>query len=60
MGFVGRGFIAAGAFRRSFVHDVILAASCRQFGHTLVTANLRDFEVIRRVERFDFVPPFPE
>jgi predicted nucleic acid-binding protein len=55
-----RGFITPGAFRRSFIHDVMLAASCRQFGHTLVTANLRDFELIRKVERFDFVPPFPD
>ncbi|HSU17881.1 type II toxin-antitoxin system VapC family toxin [Longimicrobium sp.] len=54
-----RGFIAPGKFARSFIHDVMLAASCRQFGHTLVTANLRDFELIRKVERFDFVPPFP-
>ena len=37
----------------------MLAASCRQTGHTLVTANLRDFGLIRKVERFDFVPPFP-
>jgi predicted nucleic acid-binding protein len=42
------------------VHDVMLAASCRQSGHTLVTANQRDFELIRKVERFEFVPPFPD
>jgi predicted nucleic acid-binding protein len=57
---VDRRLIAPGSFRRSFVHDVMLAASCRQFGHTLVTANLRDFELIRKVERFEFVPPFPD
>jgi predicted nucleic acid-binding protein len=57
---VERRFITPGAFPRSFVHDVMLAASCRQFGHTLVTANLRDFELIKKVERFDFVPPFPD
>lgn len=38
----------------------MLAASCRQLGHTLVTANVRDFELIRKVERFDFVEPYPQ
>ncbi|HEX8905705.1 MAG TPA: PIN domain-containing protein [Longimicrobiaceae bacterium] len=55
-----RGLISPGHFARSFVHDVMLAASCRQFGHTLVTANVRDFALIRKVERFDFVEPFPQ
>ena len=55
-----RRLITPGVFRRSFLHDVMLAASCRQFGHTLVTSNQRDFELIRKVERFEFVPPFPD
>ena len=55
-----RGLLSPGQFARSFVHDVMLAASCRQFGHTLVTANLRDFELIRKVEKFGFVPPYPQ
>jgi predicted nucleic acid-binding protein len=55
-----RRFISPGRFGRSFVHDVMLAASCRQFGHTLVTANLRDFELIQKVEKFRFVAPYPE
>lgn len=57
---VREGFVTPGAFERSFIHDVMLAASCRHLGHTLVTANIRDFEMIRKVEQFDFVPPFPE
>jgi hypothetical protein len=37
----------------------MLAASCRECGHALVTANVADFELIRKVERIEFVPPFP-
>jgi predicted nucleic acid-binding protein len=44
---------------RSFVNDVLLAASCRETGVTLVTENVRDFARIRRVLPFDFVPPWP-
>ena len=55
-----RRIISPGQFGRSFVHDVMLAASCRQLGHTLVTANVRDFELIRKVERFDFTEPYPQ
>jgi len=55
-----RRLITPGVFRRSFKRDVMLAASCRQSGHTLVTSNLHDFELIRKVERFEFVPPFPD
>ena len=44
---------------RSFVNDVLLAASCRDAGVTLVTDNVRDFERIRRVLDFDFTPPWP-
>lgn len=52
--------ISPGGFGRSFLNDVLLAVSCRSAGLTLVTNNLRDFERIRRVERLDFVPPWPE
>ena len=48
-----------GGFGRSFLNDVLLAVSCRSAGLTLVTNNVRDFERIRRVERFDFTPPWP-
>ncbi|MBV9110368.1 MAG: type II toxin-antitoxin system VapC family toxin [Gemmatimonadetes bacterium] len=54
-----RRLITPGRFSRSFVNDVMLAASCRQFGHVLVTANERDFTRIREVEQFEFVPPYP-
>ena len=46
-------------FTRSFLNDAVLAASCREHGLTLVTRNVADFERIRRVFPFDFVPPWP-
>lgn len=52
--------VSSEGYTRSFLNDVLLAVSCREAGVTLVTANLDDFERIRRVERFDFVPPWPE
>lgn len=52
--------ISPGGFGRSFLNDVLLAVSCRTVGLTLVTNDVRDFERIRRIERFDFVPPWPD
>jgi predicted nucleic acid-binding protein len=44
---------------RSFSNDILLAASCREHGVTLVTKDSADFERIRRVLRFDFVAGWP-
>lgn len=44
------------AFGRSFVNDVLLAASCRESGIVLVTENVRDFARVQRVLPFEFVP----
>lgn len=44
---------------RSFVNDVLLAMSCRESGVVLVTRNLSDYERIARVQKFDFVGPWP-
>lgn len=55
-----RRVISPGGTTRSFLNDVLLAVSCREAGVTLVTANLDDFERIRQVERFHFVPPWPD
>jgi predicted nucleic acid-binding protein len=44
---------------KAFGNDVLLALSCREAGMTLVTDNLRDFERIARVARFQFVGPWP-
>lgn len=55
-----RRVISPGGTTRYFLNDVLLAVSCREAGVTLVTANLDDFERIRQVERFHFVPPWPD
>lgn len=44
---------------KSFVNDVLLAASCREAGVTLITENTRDFLRIRRVVPFEFTAPWP-
>ena len=44
---------------RSFYNDILLAASCREHGVTLVTNNGADFQRIRRVLRFEFLPGWP-
>ncbi|MFW6201311.1 MAG: hypothetical protein ACOC8B_01920 [Gemmatimonadota bacterium] len=44
---------------KSFVHDVLLALSCRESGVVLVTGNGGDFERIQRYVPFEFVPPWP-
>ena len=44
---------------RAFYNDVLIAASCREHGVTLVTRNVGDFARIQRVLRFDFLPAWP-
>ncbi len=56
---VERGTFSAGGFSRSSLNDVLLAASCREEGLTLVTANTADFAGIAEVEPFDFAAPWP-
>lgn len=46
--------------KRGFLGDVLIAASCRVAGATLVTANRADFELIDRVIGFRFVSAFPQ
>jgi predicted nucleic acid-binding protein len=43
-------------FGRTFVNDVLLAASCREAGIVLVSNSSRDFARIQRVLPFEFVP----
>lgn len=45
---------------RSFVHDALIGASCREAGITLVTDNQNDFERLRTVLHFEFVEPWPQ
>ena len=43
----------------SFRNDALLAASCRRAGLTIVTRNIKDFELIARVEPFRYAVPWP-
>ncbi|HYW11391.1 MAG TPA: type II toxin-antitoxin system VapC family toxin [Longimicrobium sp.] len=45
---------------RGFVNDVLIAASCRENGLTLVTENVWDFSRIQKRIQFDYVAPWPE
>ncbi|MGH7577243.1 MAG: type II toxin-antitoxin system VapC family toxin [Longimicrobiales bacterium] len=45
---------------RSFVHDALISASCREAGVTLVTDDTADFERMRTVLNFEFVEPWPQ
>jgi predicted nucleic acid-binding protein len=56
---VNRKLMSPGGFKRSFLNDCVLAASCREVGATLVTLNLEDFALIRKVLRFEFTEPWP-
>ena len=56
---VQRKSMSPGGFKRSFLNDCVLAASCREEGITLVTTNQDDFDLIREVHKFDYVEPWP-
>jgi len=43
----------------SFQNDLLIAATCRELGATLITANVRDFEIIKRVIALRFTASFP-
>jgi len=61
---VDRRIRALGGFegslaQRSFFHDVLIAASARELGATIVTQNLADFRLIQRVLDLRFEAPWP-
>ena len=56
---VQRGSMSPGGFKRSFLNDCVLAASCREEGITIITTNRDDFGLIREVHAFDYVEPWP-
>lgn len=56
---VQKKMVSPGGFKRSFLNDVLLAMSCREAGMTLITLNTKDFTLIRQVNRFECVPPWP-
>ena len=41
----------------SLCNDVLIALTARSIGASVVTVNLDDFAAIRRIERFDLMPP---
>ena len=45
--------------KRSFANDLLIAASARELGATLVTENLADFELIGQVVPLKMVRPWP-
>jgi predicted nucleic acid-binding protein len=56
---VGKKKIQREAVARSFYADCLIAASAREHGFILVTGNAQDFRLIRQVETFTFVEPWP-
>ncbi|MGH7613217.1 MAG: type II toxin-antitoxin system VapC family toxin [Gemmatimonadales bacterium] len=56
---VQRRRLSPGGFSRSFLNDVLLAVSCRDAGVVLITTNVTDFSLIRSVEPFRFIAPWP-
>jgi predicted nucleic acid-binding protein len=54
------GSYQASLAQRSFGHDILIAASARELGATIVTRNLGDFEIIRRAVPIRFESPWPE
>jgi predicted nucleic acid-binding protein len=53
-----RGF-AGSLSARSFANDMLIAATARELGATIVTRNLSDFRVLARVLPVRFEPPWP-
>lgn len=54
------GKICVGGAKPSFFNDCLLAATSREYGHTIVTYNTADFELIALVEpAVEAIPPFP-
>jgi predicted nucleic acid-binding protein len=54
------GARSPGGFKRGFLNDCLIAASARDAGFTLVTADTADFDLIRSVEpRFQLTGPWP-
>ena len=53
------GGYEASLAQRSFGNDLLIAATARELGATIVTRNLGDFELIGRVVPIKFEPPWP-
>ena len=53
------GSYAGSLSQRSFANDLLLAATARELGATIITSNLSDFELIGQVAPIKVVPPWP-
>jgi predicted nucleic acid-binding protein len=56
---VEKKVLTAGGIPKSFMNDVVLAASCREEGAEIVTLNERDFSRIQQIEPVPYVVPWP-
>lgn len=56
---VEKRVLTSGGIPKSFMNDVVLAASCREEGATIVTLNERDFSRIQQVEKVAYSAPWP-
>jgi predicted nucleic acid-binding protein len=61
---VDRRLRALGSFdsslaQRGFFNDILIAASAREIGATVITKNLADFTLIARALDVRFMPPWP-
>lgn len=52
-------FILDSNVQRGFFNDILIAASAREIGATVITKNLADFALIARVLDIHFAPPWP-
>ncbi len=53
------GGFAGSLAQRGFFSDILIAASAREIGAVVITQNVADFRLIRRVLDFEFRPPWP-
>ena len=51
------GHYAASLRQRSFAHDILIAATARELGATVITRNVADFKRISRVVSFRYAAP---
>jgi predicted nucleic acid-binding protein len=56
---VEKKVLTAGGIPKSFMNDVLLAASCRDEGAEIVTLNERDFSRIQQVEQVPYAAAWP-
>lgn len=53
------GGLDAKLAQRAFLNDMLIAATCRQVGATLLTANGTDYELLNRVVGVRYLTSFP-